>query len=155
MSFRNYSAREPSWDLTEIASVQDDCPSTIDSPNLKRKRENIYAKLDQLEKEEERERKKARKTPKSFIELLRLKNQNNLIVEDHQNSDSDSIIDDDDDHDDQDDQDDDDQDVYGYIHDDDVDDEESQGQCFENQFRYGYEEFDSEDNDDESDDYED
>ena len=33
---------------------------------------------------------------------------------------------------------------------DDVDDEESQGQCFENQFRYGYEEFDSEDNDDES-----
>ena len=69
MSSRIYSAREPSCELAEIASVQDR-PSTIDTPNLKRKREIIYAKLEQIEREEEeRERKKARNTPKSFFEL--------------------------------------------------------------------------------------
>ena len=37
---RSYSAKEPSWDLNLCASVQDDYPSTIISPTLKRKRDS-------------------------------------------------------------------------------------------------------------------
>jgi hypothetical protein len=141
MSSRNYSAREPSWDLNECASVQDVCPPNFISPILKRKRdltyedddemkkrrEIIFDKMEQIDKEEEeRERKRARKNPKSFIEILKNRGENNPIEQEYENSDSDSNEDEDDDD-------------QGLYLEDEFDDEESQRQCFEDEFIDGYE----------------
>ena len=142
MSSRNYSAREPSWDLNECASVQDVCPPNFISPILKRKRdltyeddddmkkrrEIIFDKIEQIEKEEEeRERKRARKNPKSFIEILKNRGENNPIEQEYENSDSDSNEEEYEDDDDQ-----------GLYLEDEFDDEESQRQCFEDRFIDGY-----------------